>query len=187
MNDIPQWESLAHPLIRTLRIVTIGLIVSVIILAGVMGFVVRNSGPALQNPNQQGLSMLTIIAFVFAAVSLIQAVFLPGVVTKQKRRQIAAQPQLPDPAQQTQQLFATYRAIHIMRLAFLEGAALLAVVFYFLEGETYVLAVGAVMLMFMTIYFPNSLHLLRWVETQWVLIEDERRRLNLPAVRHEIQ
>lgn len=177
MRDIPNWDTIARPLVLSLQLITIALVLGVVILAGIISYLVRTNGPIM--PAAPIWSQLSILLGVYTASILLMAFTFPASLVRQMRTRIAQNPQGLDSTQQTQQLLLTFRNTHIIRLALMESVALVAIIVYFLEGQTAILAVAAVMLMIMTFQFPNSISLLRWVEIQWILIEDLCQQLKL--------
>ena len=177
MRDIPNWDTIARPLVKSLQLITIALVLGVVILAGIISYLVRTNGPIM--PAAPIWSQLSILLGVYTASILLMAFTFPASLVRQMRTRIAQNPQGLDSTQQTQQLLLTFRNTHIIRLALMESVALVAIIVYFLEGQTAILAVAAVMLMIMTFQFPNSISLLRWVEIQWILIEDLCQQLKL--------
>ncbi len=153
--------------VRTMQII-IGALCAGIVLFLAMVFALAGDEPA------QG-GMLSMVGVGIAVAATASAFVLPGTIVAQHRRQIAQVEQADNGDRSLERrLLGAYQVKLIMSGALLEGAALLNVVVFFLEGQFYNAAIGLLLAAGIALLFPTRSRLDRWIEEQKRLIDNER-------------
>jgi hypothetical protein len=113
---------------------------------------------------------------VAAAVGILAAFFAPGMMATAASGRLPAPEGTPQEqeVQRREQLSLIYQRRHLLRLAMLEGAALLAIVFFLLTTETWLLGVAAVPIALMAASFPWRERVELWLQEQLHLLETRR-------------
>lgn len=142
---MPQQKFTGSPkeLLRAMRVFTIALLIGVLIFSIIMVVVVQFRGTALVldllSDIFSGIVVITVIAALLAAHFLYRKK-----LTEIKNTVISLQEKLN-----------LYRSSLILYLAFCEGAALFSVIVFFLTGKHYLLAITAILILFMYSKIPS--------------------------------
>lgn len=171
----PELRSGAVAVVRTLRIIVLGLFVGGAVMLAVMGLL-RGAGPKPEGgAAPSGWSKvvpgpITAVALGMSAFCLLAALFLPKLVIDSaliraksgSAGAVAARSSSAEPAAQTP--IALYQTRTIIAGALLEGGANVASVTYFVEGSVACLIVGVVLLLVLLSLFPSVERFERWAE-----------------------
>ena len=176
------WQNALLPMARLLQIIVSALIGGCMIFLGVVLVM-----PAEELGNDDGPLLLTGCAIAFAAMILFVRAIVPGVIAKSGRQKIR-QGTWKSPAGQNRSsmhellegcgdagklaMLALPRAI--ISAALLEGAALFLLIAYMIERSPWSLAVAGVLIAGLLLQIPTHGRLVRWVEDQLRLLEQER-------------
>lgn len=99
----------------------------------------------------EGFSQILLIVIIAAAGgSFLMSVLLPGLLVNSKALVLAKQ-EVVTPAE----LFGAIQVSHIIRLALLEGATILVLMFLFLTGNQVFLVLGGILIGIMAMVFPS--------------------------------
>src|SRR5262249_19506510 len=120
-----------------------------------------------------GLPIQTVMAAGMFAVFVPLSFLVPTIQTGAALRRIAAGTWRPPPDVDPKsyetvaaKLLTVRQTTMLVGLALLEGAAFMACTAYLLEGQTLVLAVVALVVLFMLLQFPTEGRVRAWIERQ---------------------
>ncbi|MDX2069873.1 MAG: hypothetical protein SFV55_15700 [Haliscomenobacter sp.] len=156
-----------------LRILHLSMMVAVIVFGLVVHFVLI---PAPDfKPNENGPLFVNITA-AYLAIAVGVSYWLFGLRVQAAKQQTSLSDKLN-----------TYRSASIIRFALIEGAALVAVVFYMLTGNTVLLGIAGIGLVILALQHPNPVKLKMDLElspSDLARLEDDSDRVvQLPLVR----
>jgi hypothetical protein len=177
MTHIPTGELIARSL-RTSQITHLALVSGVLIFLGIAFLVVRKGSLAADPWSPSGVLTLTALAYGSAAIVL--SVVIPRFARNSARAALKdgrwTSPGIPVPAdpaeRETMGLLMGLQTSLIIRLALLEGAALLATIALMIEGKALSLVLVLVLLFLMVMQFPTSGSLEQQLETERALLRD---------------
>ncbi len=153
--------------VRTLQII-IGALCSGIVLFLAMVFSLARNEPV---PG----GMLSMVGVGIAVAAVASAFVLPGIVVAQHRRRIVEKEKADGGDRSLERrLLDAYQVKLIMAGALLEGAALLNVVVFLLEGQWYNVAIGLLLATGIALLFPTRSRLDHWIEEQKRWMDNER-------------
>jgi hypothetical protein len=161
--------------LRTGRILIGALALGVLTFLGLAVFV-RQSNPA----PVPDMPFLTYVALAVGALQAVLQGILPGLIGAGLRRQIAAgkwppaRPGQSVPPSDRAKLCALYLTRLIVGAALVEGAALLLLIAYLVEGSVLTLAGAGLMLAMLLVKFPTRPGLEGWLPDQEELLRRER-------------
>lgn len=161
---------------RTIQIIALSLIFGVI----AFGLVLLLGEIGAQEPAET--PFLTIIAAVFAIVSIVAAPLVSKMIGVGMRRAIiAGRPifagglkPVPEEVGELSSVAAVYQTQQIIGRAILEGAAFMNLVAYLTECRPMSLGFVAFLLIIMVFKFPTRSHLENWVREEMTTIEQLR-------------
>jgi hypothetical protein len=192
MLTLAQQEAIARH-VRTLQIIVGSLVAGVLMFLAIATVVARadGGGRAGQAP------VLTYVAAVFAIAAVLAAWIARTVIVARGRRRIVegtwqlpqrayvqTPPERAAPAQITQSLEQTgdagkllfvFQTRTIVSAAELEGAAFFAVISYLLERHPPAMILAIILIAGVAAHLPTRGRVIRWIEEQLRLVEDERR------------
>jgi hypothetical protein len=143
-------------------------------------------GPPPPQPAADVGRVITWLAVGFAALTLPLSFIMPGVITSQNRRAIAAGKAAPAPdphfgvdtnQSDTGRLAGVYMTQLIVGAAQAEGAAFFAGVAYMLGKDPIALGAAIVMVAAILVRFPTDRRVAQWIERQQELLLLERQAL----------
>ena len=154
---------------RIVQVVRIMQIIAVALLFGMLSFLgivlfLRFSGNPAPAPS---LPIVSLVSLAMLLTTTPVAFVLPGVLTRNGVRQIAAQ-QNPDPGQ----LLGLRQTTFILGLALMEGTGFTALVAMLLEFHPIAIAVLAVAFVLMVVQFPTVARVRSWLERQQAMLEE---------------
>jgi hypothetical protein len=143
-------------------------------------------GPAPPSQAPDVGRLLTWMAVGFAALALFLSFIVPGLITNQNRRAIAAGkwPLTPDPRLGTEasqsdtgKLAVVYLSQLIVGAALNEGAAFFALIAYMMGKDPLALSVAIVLLAAILVRFPTTQRVALWIDRQQEMLFLERQAL----------
>ncbi len=143
----PHNERQISATLMTLRIIAGALIM------GVITFSVIAISQGSENPNQ-GWSILFWVAIGGAVVAIIASQVASAIIPRSATTQGIS----------VERALAIYSQRTIVGLAILEGAALLTVVIFLIEGQWVLLAATAFLILLMLLRIPSRGRLIQWIE-----------------------
>jgi hypothetical protein len=181
---------------RTLQIIVAALITGVVVFLGISSVVAPilgappgaggagGAGPPAAAGPMDLRDVITWTAVAFAAVGLPLSFLLPGWMSNQNRRSIAAgtwnapgTPALFGPGaleSDTGKLAFVYQTQLIVGAAMNEGPAFFAVVAYMLGKNPIALGLAVLLLVAMVVRFPTRLRVASWIDRQQELLIQDR-------------
>lgn len=178
MSDFGDVEQL-RPRLRVMQIVCLALILGALIFLGIALFMVLTER---LNP-RAGLPFVSLMGLALLVVDGPLAIILPGVMARSAVKKIAAGTSTPpvegsadDLAGDDMKLLAVRQTTLIVGLALWEALAYMSGIAYMLEGQSFVLAIAGVAILFMLGSFPTMRSVRVWLERQRPLIEEIRQR-----------
>lgn len=147
--------------VRTLQLSAAALPLGVLVFAVVV-LVLPAARPEPPRP-----PIVTWIGVLLAAAQVIVSTILPTLIAASARRRLAGQTD-------DSLWAAVYQTRLIVRLALLEGPALLLLIAYLLEGTVLSLALTAMLLALMLLHFPTEARVRDWIQSQKDLADSER-------------
>lgn len=173
-------EKLTGP-VTTLRIILVAL-ASGIVMFAVVAVVVRSTGGFGAD---EGMNVLSWMALGLAPIALVASRVVPGLLADALRRQIASGKQQPPQTAagpmavlnemgQAGALYGAYQTTTIISAALVEGAAMLSVIAFMLEGAWITLGVALGLAGVILALFPSPARAAAWVSNQLRRIEEER-------------
>ncbi len=181
-----RYDLLLPARLRASQIITAAMILGVVIFLGVALFIVQvqRGGQPLQGGGN--LPVVSLIAAWFLVQDALLAGLIPGMMKRNALRRIAAGTwqvppggQASDYADDVGKLMAVRQTTLIITLALFEGAAMLGIMAYMLEGELLTLGVPLVALGVMLANFPTQDRLRLWLQEQEDRVADLRRAAEL--------
>ncbi len=169
----PEQEELISQTVRTSQIIAFALISGVLIFA----FVIVLTGLANDEPPETPL--VSIVGFVFAAVSVLVAPIVSKAIAAMMRRTALSGKQTRSRQFQEQQkkfgsfglIVGSYLTKQIVRRALLEGAAFMNLIAYIIDAQSLNLALAIFLALAMLFDFPSRDRLERYVREQMNVIE----------------
>jgi hypothetical protein len=185
-NPIEQENTMSNPdaqqiidsTARVCQIITVALLTGAVIILGVS---IALDPLASTRPAGNSLDIgqiLTWVLLAFAAISAVMYFLVPGLITSQRRRRIAATtaPSGRDAlAADTGELAGLYQAQYIVGAATCEGPAFLAAIAYMLGKNPIALGVLCLLLAVLILRFPTRRRVADWIDRQQELLIHERR------------
>ena len=152
--------------VRPLRLITIGLMIGILIIAGVMIYLVQ--GPNQGVPIIQGaVPVISIVAVALMVAGIGLGLLLPKLFSKAMLRQMLdANPKAGAPTTLADRLMSMWYGQVLIRSATWEAPAIFAVIAYFLEAQPFVLAVPVRTVLLLLFFFPTSARLRAWLDEQ---------------------
>ncbi len=183
ISDQPTIDSVA----RTDQIIAAAMITGGVVLLGVSIVV----SPMVAGPAAGGIDVgevITWIAVAFAAIFLPMSVIVPGLITRQNRRRIAAGTWAPPSGQNpgfstktseafqsdTGKLLVVYQTQFIVGAALIEGPLFLAAIAYMLGRNPIALGLACLLLVAHVVRFPTRSRVASWIDGQHELLIQER-------------
>ena len=161
---------------RTIQIIAFALIMGVV----VFGLVLLLGGIGAQEPEETPI--VSIIAAVFALVSVVAAPLVSKMVASGMRRSIFAGKEInaggskliPESVGEVGVLAGVYQTQQIIGRAILEGAAFMNLMAYMMEHQTMSLVFAVFLLIAMFFNFPTREKLENWIHKEMTTIEQLR-------------
>lgn len=152
----------------TAGIITFSLTAGVVIFAAIVLLVLR-SGRPFEADSWSPTGTLTTLGLVVAATMIPVAIVLPRVIARRSVASTAAPPAAESPGFEgwgpgAVELLPALMTSHIVRLALLEGAALLNVVAYMQEGKAISLAAAGLLAVLMMSTFLTESRVRDWLD-----------------------
>jgi hypothetical protein len=171
---------------RVGQIMAIGLIVGAAVLLGI-AIAFNPMGGAANGAMEVGV-ILTWVAVVFAAILLPMSVIIPGLVTRQQRRNIAAGKWTPPfnpkargsasgaetSQSDTGKLAFVYQNQFIIGAALNESPTFFAAIAYMIGRESLALGLACVLLLALALRFPTRTRVASWIDRQQELLIQDR-------------
>lgn len=163
------------PYVRNLQIVIPALSLGALIFL-VIALVIQTTGGG--NAPQDGLPILTLVAF-FMAVSCLAAHFIvPNIIAtnalRQRKQTDIAAPSRSRDEFDVRQFAQVYVSKTIIAAALLEGASFMAITAYLLEGNLLCVALALLLIIGIATHFPTTSKVATWIEEKRRLFEEER-------------
>lgn len=133
--------------------------------------------------DQDGAVFMTYLACGAAAAAVAARLFVPSVVVRSQRRQIAAGVWSPPgqsdnshaaPTTDAGKLAAVYAARTTIAVAILEAAAFFLVLAFLLERNPLALAAAVLLMIVIAAHFPTQTRAVEWVERQLRQLDEDR-------------
>lgn len=142
---------------------------------------------------QDGQPIVTYTAVAFAVMALLARLIAANAICARNRQRIIDRTwQAPQPPQYAQdaegrsakfldetgdagKLFCIFQTKTIVSTALLEGAAFMGAVTYLIEANRIALIVAVAMIVAVAVHFPSRSGVVRWIEGQLRIIEEQRR------------
>jgi hypothetical protein len=160
-DDVPA------PQLRTMQIIAAAMMMGIVF--ALMIFLVLVTGQNKQViTDLDHLQVVSIVAVVLFATNAPLSVAMPGIVSRNALRPLAAS------ASPVDGLMALRQTTLIIGLALLEGAAMLACIAFFLECHVIDLIVVGLALAFMAARFPTRNRVHAWLAQQQAALEELR-------------
>jgi hypothetical protein len=169
---------------RTLQIIVGSLVIGCVVF-GVVAVVALS--PQNQRPDDR-LPVMTYTAVAFTAMEILAWLIVPAMIVTSTRKRIAAGTWEPagnrQPAAQWNdfiertgdagRLAALFQTKTIIGAALFEGVAFLSIVAYMSEQTGLSLGLAGVLTAGVAFHFPTRSRLVRWIERQLQIVEQER-------------
>ena len=187
MSTEPADHRAMTPIVRTLRIITGAMLAGAVLLC-VVALVVRHGGLLERDEPVPGHFVLTYVAVAYVAGALLARFLVPGLIVSSARRKIAQSTWRPpaggassDPvsAESLAQtgtagmLCAVFLQRTIIAAAMVEGAVLLALVAYLLEGQVLALVAAGLAFLALAQLIPTTTGARNWLAEQLRRLEFE--------------
>ena len=178
--SIADHANLIDNVVMVLRIIVCALVFGLITFIGICAVIgPKAAQPALNPPGvpaNGNLPVLTVTAFLAAAIILPLSLARPGILGDSLRKKLAAAKPLEGKSMgDIPGLVAIYQTKTIMAAALSEGPAFLAAIAYLIEGNPIALALAVLLTGFVAIRFPMRGRVEFWLEGQLDRLQDERR------------
>jgi hypothetical protein len=159
-----------------MRFVHIALCLGVVIMAVVLVLVRDPNRPVPSVP------LVSYVGWGFAALAVVMAWVLPGILEKGWRRGVLQgrnplSPGVPLPTDPVRLWAMFYQTRLIIRCALLEGATFFQLIAWFIEGQAPSLGVAAFLFLLLAGQFPTEERVTAWTQGQQELLEQERQGL----------
>ena len=179
------WQEHVGERVRVFQIIVGALFAGCLVFLAVAVVVVRQAAPAAG----QGLEILTLVAVGEAAATIFACAIVPTIMVRRGRQAIlrgdSPVPMSPGLAERMADFYAKtgdagklmvlYQAKTIVAAAMLEGAAFFALVIYLLGQDRVSLALGVLLSVGVGLHMPTRSGVIRWIDGQLLLMEQERR------------
>ncbi len=175
--------------LKTLQIIVGALVFGLVMFLGIVLLLHFQQGP-FQRPQAgvESLPVISVVAFVIAAIQVPLAFVIPGVVAESQCKKIAdgtwnpmensnAPPLDPKMMTDVTKLLFVNQTRTIIGAALLEGAGFLALIAYMIEGERYVLGLALFLIGGVASRFPTRTGLENWIDDRLGRIEELRHRM----------
>ena len=166
-------------LVRQLQVIICALVMGTLTFH-VVAFVIRATDDG-QTPDA-GLPLLTLVAFLVAAVSVAMQFIVPNIVTTNVLRQSkssAARSGTDQPSRSSdnidrERLGQAFMAQTIIAGALLEGAAFMSLIAYLIQGNLLCVLLAVLLVMGIAVRFPTTSKVAAWIEAKHRRLEEER-------------
>jgi hypothetical protein len=172
---------------RQTQSIIAGLALGLLIQLGIFMFLRNQDNLVPQAPAPPSTKFFGSVALALALVGVAASVFIPPKISVKERRRIAqglrapmqgaeagnnamAQALIDDVVQLSQ----VYRTQVLVSAAILEGAAMFALLAYFLEGGQWVLILAVVLIGLVLSRFPTQTGVEAWIDGQLIQLDQDR-------------
>jgi hypothetical protein len=165
-------------LLRTMRIIHAALLLGCSIFAGIAIVLREQQGGAV--PKQP---MLSFVGLALAGWTGLVLLILPNALTASWRKKIArgvsplSTMPIPDAASGSGQSigwWGLYQTRLIIMASLMEGVIFMELIAYLVEGTPWILGVGALFFVGLTLLFPTQERVERWIKTQQELVDQQK-------------
>ncbi len=181
----PDPDQVVPLLVRFLKILVLAMTLGTAMFLGVV-VVMQTAGGGMA-ARSEGMPLLSYIALGFAGTSLVVRMIAPNLIIANARRRIVAGTWTPPSNQiagvDTARLDATGDAGKlipalviqtVVGAAVIEGATVIAIVAYLLEGQVWTAAVAGALIVILAFQIPTEFKVRGWIENQLRQLEQER-------------
>jgi len=181
-----RWQDEMGPAVRIVQIIVGSLIAGVVVFL-VIAIAVGQNVAADRGEQSQ---MLTYLGVAFAVAALIARIVVPAIIVARNRRRVAQGTWQPPQGQRlgaqatpgsffdltgdAGKLLFVYHVRTIVACAIIEGATFLMLIAHLVEQSTLSLIVAIVLILGLAMHFPTRSGVIRWIEGQLMLLEQER-------------
>jgi hypothetical protein len=179
MRDKIDLANQLKPAVSTLRTIVASLAGGVVVFA-VLAIWMRLAGP--QEPVEISVPVLTILAVVLFPLALAASRVVAAMLVRNSRRQIAtdnrssrSETAAAGESQRIGALCGVFQTKTIIAAAFLEGAALVSIFAFMLEGSPLALLLAGLLVAALIAMAPSAARVADWIERQLRLVDEEAR------------
>ena len=189
MND-SRWQDKLAGNVLTLQIIVAAMVAGCTVFLAIAIVVAHQGGQAdnAQPANGGETPILTYISILFGVTSLVIAWIVPAVMTARARGAIlkdtwqppqgpnvsATMRELIEQCGDAGKLWMLFMVKTIIRSAVLEGATFFLLVVYIVEQSPFTLVSAIILLLLIAAGFPFRARVIRWIEDQLHIIDQER-------------
>lgn len=138
------------------------------------------------------MPLLTYMSLAIAPAAILVALLFPGALIRSQREAILAgvatlhpssadKSPAPDSHSKLMRLIGGYQTALIIRCAILEGAAFFALIAYMLEGQTWILLVVGILLLFLISGVPTRSRVADFIDQEQRVIDELREMRTIDA------
>lgn len=171
---------------------TMQIIVGALAAGVILFFLVTLFVTAGEEAEPPEMLLLTYMSLAVAPAAILVALLFPGVLIRSQRETMLADVATPpagpadgSPAQDAHsklmRLIGGYQTALIIRSAILEGAAFFALIAYMLEGQTWILLVVGVLMLFLLSGIPTRSRVVDFIDQEQRVIEELREMRTIDA------
>jgi hypothetical protein len=163
--------------VRQQRVIALALLGGPFMIGAVLvavHFTVLEGKPlAPELPRIGGISMLTFVASFVAVSAVVVSFILPNIHRRQTATNLARRSPAPSPADGPAMLVG-WQTGNLVRMAMLEGAAILGIIFFLVTGDFACIALAAILLALQAAGLPSEMSVRGWLSRAQEELEQAR-------------
>ena len=158
---------------RNIKIINIALILSVLFFGIVISVIVP------WNDVHSNITIFAAVGFFVALSMIVMSTVIPRIISASTAKATAGRMRAGEiksfGEKGIKQFAGQFQVANIIRIAMLEGAAFLNLIFYFVDKSLIELVVAGICLLLLGIGFPTSNRVIGWIENHMNQIQDHMR------------